>query len=85
MVLELCDLCHKKEPNRRFKIKMSTKGYYRETAYGIWWCDLWKPYEKICVCEDCAEKLFGIKSAKTRRKEMADILQTATLTVNKGE
>jgi hypothetical protein len=45
MVLEFCDLCHKKEPNRRFKIKMST----------------------------------------TRLKEIADISQTATLTVNKGE
>ena len=52
MNLELCDLCHKKEPNKRFKIKMSAKGYYRKTEYGIWWCDLWKPYEKICVCED---------------------------------
>ena len=45
MVLEFCDLCHKKEPNRRFKIKMST----------------------------------------TRLKEIADISQTATLIVNKGE
>lgn len=85
MNLELCDLCHKKEPNKRFKIKMSTKGYYRETEYGIRWYDLWKPYEKICVCEDCAEKLFGIKSTKTRLKEIADISQIATLTVNKGE
>lgn len=47
--------------------------------------DLWKPYEKICVCEDCAEKLFGIKSTKTRLKEIADISQVATLTANKGE
>lgn len=47
MNLELCDLCHKKEPNKRFKIKMSAKGYYRKTEYGIWWCDLWKPYEKF--------------------------------------
>lgn len=30
MNLELCDLCHKKEPNKRFKIKMSAKGYYRK-------------------------------------------------------
>lgn len=50
MNLELCDLCHKKEPNKRFKIKMSAKGYYRKTEYGIWWCDLWKPYEKnLCL------------------------------------
>ncbi len=85
MNLELCDLCHKKEPNRRFKIKMSTKGYYRETGYGVGLCDLWKPYEKICVCEDCAEKLFGIKSTKTRLKEMTDMLQATTVTVKKGE
>lgn len=85
MNLELCDLCHKKEPNKRFKIKMSAKGYYRKTEYSIWWCNLWKPYEKICVCEDCAEKLFGIKSTKTRLKEITDILRTATVTVDKGE
>lgn len=85
MNLELCDLCHKKEPNKRFKIKMSAKGYYRKTEYGTWWCDLWKPYEKICVCEDCAEKLFGIKSTKTRLKEITDMLQATTVTVNKGE
>ena len=77
MNLEVCDLCHKKEPNRRFKIKMSTIGY------GIGLCDLWKPYEKVCVCEDCAEKLFGIKSTKTRMKEITDMLQATT--VNKGE
>ena len=34
MNLELCDLCRKKEPNKRFKIKMSAKGYYRKTEYG---------------------------------------------------
>lgn len=46
MKIELCDLCEKKEPNRRFKIKMSKKGYYQDTGYGIWWCDLWQPYKK---------------------------------------
>lgn len=85
MNLELCDLCRKKEPNKRFKIKMSAKGYYRKTEYGIWWCDLWKPYEKICVCEDCAEKLFGIKSTKTRLKEITDMLRATTVTVKNRE
>lgn len=85
MNLKLCDLCHKKEPNKRFKIKMSAKGYYRKTEYGIWWCDLWKPYEKICVCEDYAEKLFGIKSTKTRLKEITDMLRATTVTVKNRE
>lgn len=70
MKIELCDLCEKKEPNRRFKIKMSKKGYYHDTGYGIGWCDLWQPYKKICVCEDCAEKLFGIKSSATMTLEI---------------
>lgn len=35
--------------------------------------------KKICVCEDCAEKLFGIKSTKTRLKEITDMLRATTL------
>lgn len=77
MNLELCDLCHKKEPNRRFKIKMST------TEYGVGLYDLWKPYKKICICEDCAEKLFGSKSTETWLKEITDMLQATT--INKKE
>lgn len=49
---------------------MSKKGYYHDTGYGIEWCDLWQPYKKICVCEDCAEKLFGIKSSATMTLEI---------------
>lgn len=35
MNVEVCDLCKNKEPNKKFKIKMSRKGYYQRTGYGI--------------------------------------------------
>lgn len=72
MNIELCDLCKNKEANKRFKVKMSRKGGYERTGYGMRWTDLWQPYEYIAICEDCAEKLFGIKSSKTLRKEFLD-------------
>lgn len=73
MYIERCDLCEKKEPNKRFKVKMSRKGYYERTAYGGRWVDLWQPYKKISICEDCAEKLFSIKSNKTIVNEIVEM------------
>lgn len=70
MNVEVCDLCKNKEPNKRFKVKMSRKGCYQRTGYGVRWTDLWQSYQKIAICEDCAEKLFGIKSIKTIRDEI---------------
>lgn len=75
MEVEVCDLCRNKTPNRKFKVKMATKGRYESTAYGIGWRDVWNPYKKISICEDCAEKLFGIKSNKTIVKEMLRMLR----------
>lgn len=72
MNVEICDLCKSKESNKRFKVKMSRKGYYQRTGYGIGWVNLWQPYQKIAVCEDYAEKLFGIKSSKTVMKEFIE-------------
>ena len=72
MNIEICDLCKNKEPNKRFKVKMSRKGCYQKMRYGCRWADIWQPYEKISICEDCAEKLLGIKSARTIRKEFLD-------------
>lgn len=72
MNVEICDLCKSKEPNKRFKVKMSRKGYYQRTGYGMGWVNLWQPYQQIAVCEDCAEKLFGIKSGKTIMKEFIE-------------
>lgn len=63
MTVELCDLCEKKEANKKFKVKMSCK-----SKYG--YADFWKPYKDIVICEDCAEKLFGIKTDKTRLREL---------------
>ena len=65
MNIKVCDLCKSKEPNKRFKVKMSRKGCYQSTGHGFRWVDIWQPYEKIDICEDCAEKLFGVKSNKT--------------------
>ena len=42
----VCDLCKKKEANRKFKVKMSTKGYIVRTGYGMKRVDLFAPYEK---------------------------------------
>lgn len=75
MNIEVCDLCKSKEPNKKFKIKMSRKGCYQRTPHGIRWVDIWKHYKKISICEDCAEKLFGIKSNKTILKELNEIVQ----------
>lgn len=71
--IEICDLCKKKEPNHQFKIKMSRKGYYQKTGYGCRWVNLWQPYEKVSICEDCAEKLFGIKSNRTIVNEIIEM------------
>lgn len=75
MKIELCDLCGLKEPDKRFKVKMSRKGGYVHTDYGIAWEDFWNPYEKICICEDCGEKLFGIKTTRTRMQELIATIQ----------
>lgn len=72
MIIETCDLCKGKEPNHKFKIKMSRKGYYQRTGYSGRWVNLWRPYERITICDDCAEKLFGIKSDKTIINEIID-------------
>ena len=73
MNIEICDLCNQKESNKRFKVKMSKKGCYQKTNYGFRWTDIWQPYEKISICEDCAEKLLGIKSRKTRLNELVKV------------
>lgn len=71
MKIELCDLCELKEPNKRFKIKMSSRGSMESVGCCMEWNDkIWNPYKKIVICEDCAEKLFGIKSSATIRKEV---------------
>ena len=64
-VVEVCDVCHAKEASKKFKVKMSRKGCYQRTGYGIRWTDMWQPYKTISICEDCAEKLLDIKSNKT--------------------
>ena len=73
MKVEVCDLCKKKEPNKRFKVKMSRRGCYQRTGYGIKWNSrIWNPYKTISICEDCAEKLFGIKTDSTILKEIQE-------------
>lgn len=61
MIVKLCDLCKKGTPDKRFKVKMSTKNHcYTSGVSGGF-----TPYRKIEICEDCAEKLFGIESYKS--------------------
>lgn len=75
MYLEVCDICQSKEPDTRFKVKMSCRGQLVRTGYGSKWdTNLWQPYERIGICEDCAEKLLGVLSRKTRTKKMIDKL-----------
>ena len=75
MTIEVCDLCKNKEPKYRFKVKMSRKGYYQHTGYGMSWVNLWNPYRRIYICDECGEKLFGIASDKTVRNKMINSLQ----------
>ncbi len=53
------------------KVKMSRKGYYEKTGYGDRWVNLWQPYERVVICENCAERLFSIKTNKTKVNEIA--------------
>lgn len=75
--IEVCDVCKSNEPDKRFKVKMSRRGLMVRTGYGRKWdTNLWQPYEKISICEDCAEKLLGIKYTKTFMKEILEIKKT---------
>ena len=79
MYLEVCDICETKRPDKRFKIKMSRRGQYIRTGYGGKWdSSLWQPYERIDICEDCAEKLLGIKSQRTFMNEIIENIQKQT-------
>lgn len=53
MVREICDVCKKNDADKKYKIKRSVKGY-GYLGY------IWEPYEKIVICDECAEKLFGV-------------------------
>ena len=59
MVREICDVCKKNDADKRYKIKQSAKCYMPGAAH----LDrIWSPYEKIVICNECAEKLFGVSS-----------------------
>ena len=78
-VIEVCDVCHSKRPDKRFKVKMSKRGQLVRTGYGSKWdTSLWQPYERIGICEDCAEKLLGVKSQKTFMNEIIENIQKQT-------
>lgn len=59
MIREICDLCKKNDADRKYKIKQSVKGYKYGAAY---LGRVWLPYKQIVICNECAEKLFGITS-----------------------
>ena len=60
MEVNVCDLCKKKEASHSFKVKRASRVSEQ----------CWTKYEKIDICEDCAEKLFGIPSYQTKIKYM---------------
>lgn len=64
MYLKVCDLCKVREPNRKFKVKMSKQVDSIK--------DIWSFYERVSICEDCAEKLLGIKSNATIVNEIVE-------------
>lgn len=58
----ICDICKEREASRSFKCKLSLKGLYEKTTYGIKWnSNIWSLYEKIDICGECAEKLLGLE------------------------
>ena len=63
MIREICDVCKKNNADKRFKVKRSVRAYEyynnRKLAY------FWTPYEKIAICDECAEKLFNIAKSNT--------------------
>lgn len=65
MIREICDVCKKNDANVKYKIKKSRKGMYVRGSNCIKWVgDIWQPWERIMICDECAEKLFGTKSNK---------------------
>lgn len=68
--LEVCDLCKTREPNRKFKVKMS-KQIDRIK-------DIWSFYKRVSICEDCAENLLGIKSNATIVNEIVENIREQT-------
>ena len=53
MIREICDVCKKNDVDQRFKIK-------RKVKYD--WLGCWSKWSNIEICNECAEKLFGIAS-----------------------
>lgn len=53
MIREICDVCKKNDAVQRFKVK-------RKVKYN--WVDCWSKWNNIVICNECAEKLFGIAS-----------------------
>lgn len=68
--LEVCDLCKAREANRKFKVKMSKKIDCIK--------DIWSFYEKVSICEGCAEKLLGVKSSATIVNEIVENIREQT-------
>lgn len=60
MIREICDICKKNDADKKFKIKRSVKGYRLGAGYLGY---IWSPYEKIVICNECADKLFGVSSS----------------------
>ena len=62
MIREICDVCKKNDADKRFKIKRSIREY---SLIGGKLSYFWEPYEKIAICDECAEKLFSVVGNNT--------------------
>lgn len=63
MKVYICDLCKQKKADHRFKVKHAKR---------VWGEDWYTGYERVEVCEKCAEKLFSIPSYETQIKYMTN-------------
>lgn len=70
MILEVCDICRKNEPDKRIKIKMSER--HKFAPY-----DGWMVYKKIHVCQECAEKILGFAHEMTTQ-DIVDMIKYNT-------
>jgi ribosomal protein L37AE/L43A len=59
--MEICDICKKNISVRRIKIKISKRGSYQKTGYGLnWESNIWTPWTKIYICSECGNKILGM-------------------------
>lgn len=59
MILRVCDICKKNNPNVKIKYKYRAKRFWKEWYEGGWEKSGWK---KIELCQECLDKIINAKS-----------------------